>query len=211
MSFGLTSPQCVCSQWWPMINAGLFVVVGRINSVALIHGHEIWFEEILDTSTHLCRIIWLHGKAVLVDVKQKEATSGRLKGRDMTPFIVDGDDTATDTAGDTNDEIESFLDRVQYEELEPFDHWQQLTSNNRRQQKYQFMILGVGSMIGNDLHLSTLSLATEFIVNHEENPPRAIIIKSKTLNRLARRIVHCTFPTAYRWHHSITNKYQPKV
>jgi len=153
----------------------------------------------------------LHGKAVLVDVKQKEATSGRLKGRDMTPFIVDGDDTATDTTCDTNGEIESFLDRVQYEELEPFDHWQQLTSNNRRQQKYQFMILGVGSMIGNDLHFSTLSLATEFIVNQEENPPRAIIIKSKTLNRLARRIVYCTFPTAYRWHHSITNKYQPKV
>lgn len=134
--------------------------------------------QLSDTSTHLCRTIGSDGRAVLVDVKRKDATSGRCSNRNTAPFIASNED------GESSNE-ESFLDRVQYEELEQFDHWRSLTKGK----SYQAMVLDVGSMIGNDLYLSALSLAGEFIAN-QENPPRVIIVKSKTLSNLARRIVH---------------------
>jgi hypothetical protein len=117
-----------------------------------------------------------------VDVKRKEATSGRSTSRDTTPFI--GRLIETRTSKDTKREC--FIDRVHYEELEKFDDWRKLTKGNRQ---YHVMILDVGSMIGNDLYLSALSLSTEFIANQDE-APRAIILKSRTICRLARRIVH---------------------
>ena len=49
------------------------------------------------TSSHLCRTIGSNGKAVLVDVKRKEATSGRTKGRNMIPFVGYADCMASNT------------------------------------------------------------------------------------------------------------------
>ena len=88
------------------------------------------------------------------------------------------------TAHESSDE-ESFVDRVDYHELDQFDHWRELTKT----QQYDVIILDVGSTIGNDLYLSALSIATEFIHANQQQP-RAIIVKSKVLNNLARRIFH---------------------
>lgn len=131
-----------------------------------------------ETSLSLCRSVGSEGKVVLVDVKRKDATSGRCSARNTAPFIV------SDEALDDNSE-EYFLDRAEYKELEHFDQWRSLTKGV----SFDAMILDVGAMIGNDLYLSALSLASEFIAN-QEMAPRVIIIKSKNLSNLARRIVH---------------------
>ena len=138
--------------------------------------------QLSDISTRLCQAIGPTGKAVLVDVKRKNATSGRSRGRDTTPFL--GGASQQHISPESN--REHFVDRVEYHELDQFDQWRELTKGN---QYYQVLILDVGSMIGGDLYLSALSLAYEFIGN-QEHLPRAIIIKSKVLNNLARRIVH---------------------
>ena len=136
--------------------------------------------QLSDISTRLCRAVGREGEAVLVDVKRKEATSGRSKGRHTTPFL--GSSSSEHVSASSQ---EDFVDRVQYHELGQFDQWRELTKGKN----YQVMILDVGSMIGGDLYLSAISLANEFIVN-QEHLPRAIIIKSKVLNNLSRRIVH---------------------
>jgi hypothetical protein len=137
--------------------------------------------QLSDISAHLCRTVGPEGNAVLVDVKRKDATSGRSKGRDTTPFLGTSQQYTS-----LESDRENFVDRVDYHELDQFDQWRELT---RGSQSYQVFILDVGSMIGGDLYLSALSLAYEFIGN-QEHLPRAIIIKSKVLNNLARRIVH---------------------
>lgn len=137
--------------------------------------------QLSDTSTHLCRTIASSGKAVLVDVERKEATSGRSKYRDVMPFLG-----SSCMQSNPRNDTETFVERVQYQELQSFDQWRELCKGEHH---YDVLILDVGSMIGNDLHLSALSLAAEFIANQEEDP-RAVIIKSKALFGLARRILH---------------------
>lgn len=138
--------------------------------------------QLSDVSKYICQGVGRKGKAVLVDVKRKDATSGRSKGRDTTPFL----ELELGAAPESQSSKENFVDRVEYHELDRFDQWRELTKGN---QSYQVLILDVGSMIGGDLYLSALSLAYEFIGN-QEHLPRAIIVKSKVLNNLARRIVH---------------------
>ncbi len=134
--------------------------------------------QLSDISTHICQTVGPAGTAVLVDVKRKDATSGRSKGRDTTPFLGSSQESENNSA--------TFVDRVEYHELDKFDQWRGLTKDN---QSYQVLVLDVGSMIGGDLYLSALSLAYEFIGN-QQHLPRAVIVKSKVLNNLSRRIVH---------------------
>jgi len=136
--------------------------------------------QLSDTSSHLCRTVGSGGDVILVDIKRNERTSGRSSNRDVSRFVA-RDILLQPTAASG----ESFLDRVQYKELEQFDQWRAVA----QEKTYHAMILDVGTMIGNDLYLTALSLANEFIAN-QAIPPRVIIIKSKTLSTLARRIVH---------------------
>jgi len=140
--------------------------------------------QLADTSAHLCRAIGSNGKAVLVDVKRKEATSGRSIGRDTSLFFGHTDDNAIDTE-------DLFIDQAEYHELEQFDQWRELmlmTNNEDSLRKYDAMILDVGSTIGNDLYLSALSLANEFIAKQPKT--RVVIVKSKVLSNFSRRIIH---------------------
>lgn len=132
--------------------------------------------QLSDTSAHLCRTVGSNGKAVLVDVKRKEATSGRSIGRDSSKFLGTTDESLTE---------ESFIDRVEYHDLDQFDQWRDMINGK---QQYDVMILDVGSTIGNDLYLSAISVANEFIVNQQN--VRAIIVKSKVLTNIARRMIH---------------------
>ena len=63
----------------------------------------------IDTSTYLCQAISTdsNGTAVLVDVKRKETTSGRSKGRDVSI-------------------LQSFANCIEYHELEQFEQWKEL-------------------------------------------------------------------------------------
>ena len=140
--------------------------------------------QLSDTSAHLCRTIGKGGRAVLVDVQRKEASSGRSTKRNTRLFLENPGQDAKQVSEEKEDE--SFVDRVSYQELEQFDHWRNLYSDGSQ---YNVILLDLGSMIGNDLYLTTLSIATEFLANHEV-PPRAIIVKSKELYSLARRITH---------------------
>lgn len=144
--------------------------------------------QLSDVSNHLCHAVGSTGKAVLVDVKRKDAKSGRSKGRDTTPFLGTSQDKRLESAScSIKTKDESFFDRVKYHKLDQFDQWREFTKGNK---SYQVMIIDVGSMIGGDLYLTAISLANEFIMNQEHPLPRAIIIKSKVLNNFARRIVH---------------------
>ena len=63
--------------------------------------------QLSDTSTYLCQAITDNGTAVLVDVKRKETTSGRSKGRDVSI-------------------LQSFANCIEYHELEQFEQWKEL-------------------------------------------------------------------------------------
>lgn len=56
-----------------------------------------------------------------------------------------------------------------------------------KQQQFDALILDVGSTIGNDLHLSSVVICNEFISYQQ---PRVVIVKSKVLSSLAKRIIH---------------------
>lgn len=141
--------------------------------------------QLADTSAHLCRTIGEGGRAILVDILRKEATSGRSTTRNTAPFLGSTKGSTQETNLDEK-ECDSFVDRVDYHELEQFDQWRNLYANGSQ---YDVIILDLGSMIGNDLYLTTLSIATEFLAN-QEVAPRVIIVKSKELCSLAHRITH---------------------
>ena len=138
--------------------------------------------QLSDTSACICRAIGgVNGNAVLVDVKRKEATSGRSIGRDTARFIDSGGEPSSN--GD-----ESYIDRVSYHELEDFEQWRVLIQ--QQEQLYDALILDVGATIGNDLYLSAISIVNEFIAYQTVKQPRVVIVKSKTLSSLAKRILH---------------------
>ena len=109
--------------------------------------------QLSDTSACVCRAIGVNGNAILVDVKRKEATSGRSIGRDTARFI--------DSGGEPSNGDESYIDRVSYHELEDFEQWRVLIQ--QQEQLYDALILDVGATIGNDLYLSAISIVNEFI------------------------------------------------
>ena len=81
--------------------------------------------QLSDTSTYLCQAISTddNGTAVLVDVKRKETTSGRSKGRDLSI-------------------LQSFANRIEYHELEQFEQWKELI---KQPKQFDGLILDVGS------------------------------------------------------------------
>ena len=141
-----------------------------------------------------------NGRAILVDIKRKDATSGRCKPRDIDVFL----------------QRKNHNDQVQFHELEQFDRWRDVmklgldqmhsmdtdtednttattkSSSDSSLISYDVIILDIGTMIGNDLHLSALSITNEIIAQQQRQNSnlRTIIIKSKLLSNLARRIIH---------------------
>ena len=152
----------------------------NINDVVLELGAQL-----TGTSTHLCRAVGSDGTAVLVDVKRKEATSGRSIGRDKSIFLANNAPEDNESRTQDSTHGESFVDRVEYHELDQFDRWRDMMHMHQ----YDTIILDVGATIGNDLYLSALSIAYELIAN-QQSSLRAIIVKSKVLNNLSRRIIH---------------------
>jgi SAM-dependent methyltransferase len=160
---------------------GAITIFCRVNDTVLELGTEL-----SDFSSHLCQTIGPGGTAVLVGNNKKKKTD-----EETAAATTNGGHGTIGTFGFTN--------RVQYIELHhQFSDWKvQLFSTKQQQQQqqqysYDILILSVSHILGNDLYMTTLSLANE-IVGHmkiRNHPPRAIIIKSKSLYSLSRRLVH---------------------
>jgi 2-polyprenyl-3-methyl-5-hydroxy-6-metoxy-1,4-benzoquinol methylase len=132
--------------------------------------------QLSETSSIICNTIGVEGHATLVDITRSDAKSGRCSNRETSRFL----------GGSESIEDESYADRVTYRELDEFSKWRELINGIHQ---YQVLILDAGTMIGNDLHLTALTIANEFVA-HQETHPRVVIVKSKNLSSLARRIVH---------------------
>ncbi len=167
------------------------------------------------------------GHAVLFGLGlSKDAKSGRVKSRssNLDSFLErchENDDRAVD--GSDTKFSSPLHDRVTFKELEQFDQWRDVfniklkdkaidskdmesaTATTKSNVSYDVMVLDLGTMIGNDLYLTALSIANEFIAYHKQQEkriqsnnndtvnqrrPRVILIKSKILSNLARRLIH---------------------
>lgn len=185
-----------------------------------------------DVSSTICKTIDVdnkngYGRAVFVDIKRKDATSGRCKPRDINSFFdqlerqnnnhYHNHSDNDNTQGSSLDDDDNDDQRVTFHELEQFDQWRDVmtfhqldhhhhdkmdstattatTTKHFSKLSYDAIIIDVGTMIGNDLHLTALSIANEIIAHHNHNHNhnhhlRIVIIKSKLLSNLARRIIH---------------------
>jgi SAM-dependent methyltransferase len=148
---------------------GAISIFCRPKDVVLEFGSEL-----SDVSLHLCNTIGPGGKAFLVDKKRSVSNSGNVRSVDI--FLK-------------NEELDSsFADRFEYIELDNLSEqcWREKlfceTTNS-----HDILILSVAHIVGNDLYMTTLTLASEMM---RYSQPRAIIIKSKTLYALSRRLVH---------------------
>lgn len=121
LSSGLSPPPIIACKSTSEVQRAIDIYV-KPNDVVLELGAQL-----SDTSAHLCRAVGAGGRAVLVDVKRKVATSGRSIGRDASLFVETDDLHPESITTDT----ESFVDRTEYHELEQFDQWRELVTYYR--------------------------------------------------------------------------------
>eukprot|EP00978_Attheya_sp_CCMP212_P033167 scaffold132634_cov53-Attheya_sp.AAC.2 len=174
--------------------------------------------ELGDVSAHICRTIGPNGKAVLVDKKRKEVTTGRCKLRHREAFVKQVDiESVTQTKEESDDEssnkpkedVECFIDRATVIELDELSEWKDKifgpdTSSSSssssigtgitpsRPTQYNVIVMSIGAIIGHDLYMTMLSLADEILncLPKDEHAPLAMIVKSKKLYSLSRRLIH---------------------
>lgn len=153
--------------------------------------------QLSDASLKLCKTIGPGGQAVLVDVKRSDTKSGRSSTRDTTPFIQQ--EPSDNDRGDNGND--SFIDTVSFVELDQFDQWRSVLFRENglaTNSTFNAMILDLSAMTGNDLPLTSLTLSDQ-LAAHIQNGMgqssnssalRVILIKSKSLSKLAKRLVH---------------------
>jgi len=131
----------------------------------------------LDACTETIReAIGVDGYGVFVDLKRTETTSGRSGqgSRDSGMFQNSGGENA------------------KYIELEQFVHYRSVLDDNV-DSPFDVLVLDVTAILGNDLELTALSVIFEFVddmTRRGKQRPRAVIVKSKTIASLSRRLVH---------------------
>jgi hypothetical protein len=154
-----------------------------------------------------------HDKGESSSPSMKEETRRQEHGND------EDDDAADSFKTREQQEDKSFADQVDYVELDQFDDWRKLllsvkavaaetveknapelssvaatatyaALSQRKQQHFDVVFVHVGAMIGNDLHLTALSMAMEFLKQSSASPPRVMVINSRCLSFLARRLCH---------------------
>ena len=150
--------------------------------------------QLSDVSAHICRKIRSSGHAVLVDIKRDKVSNSRCVGRNVDAFVEN-------IANPAECSEESFTDVVDhYLEIDQLDQWRKILTlsptNTNTFYNYNAMVLDVGTMTGNDLSMTALTIAQEFLGFQKYNNidetrmPRVVLIKSKTLSTLARRLIH---------------------
>jgi len=139
--------------------------------------------QLRDSSVALCAAIGPAGRAVLVDVRRK--FPDERKGADRTRAMRrDGEEEGF------------FTDRATFVQTDAFEFWREaLFFRERRPPRYDVLVVDVSTVAGNDLDLTCVSLIKEFLaLNHGrgegDNPCRTVIVKSGSLQKLARRLYH---------------------
>ena len=123
-----------------------------------------------DASRTLCATTGPTGKALLVDIVRSDAKSGRSTARNVHSFHT--------------------MKGVDIVELSSLDAWKNTLFPNdtatSRSPNFDIVSIDLGHMIGNDLYLSTLSLADDIL---SMTTPRVVIVKSQSLSSLSRRLI----------------------
>ena len=145
--------------------------------------------QLRESSRSLCEAVGPSGVAVLVDIERK--SPNEKKGQDRTSAMRRN-----------GDEIDFYPDRSTFIETKSFEFWRHaLFFRNDVQHQhhnkfgYDALVVDMSTVAGNDLELTCISLVKEFIsINagsgEQENPCRVVIVKSKSLHNLARRLHH---------------------
>ena len=162
MFFASSIPIVACSSAQEI--KGAISIFCKLNDSVLELGTEL-----SDVSMHLCRTIGSHGTAVLVD--KKRSLTKNTQTVDM--FLQEQELHGSHLFG-----------TVEFMELDELSEWRNNVFVNH---SYHVLILSVAHILGNDLYMTTLSLASDMLGYSQ---PRAIIIKSKALYSLSRRLVH---------------------
>lgn len=143
--------------------------------------------QLRDSSISLCEAVGPSGYAVLVDIERK--SPNEKKGQDRTSAMRRN-----------GDEADFYADRATFIETKDFEFWRHaLFFRNDVQyctkEGYNALVVDMSNVAGNDLDLTCISLVKEFVSlnagsGEHENPCRAVIVKSKSLHNLARRLHH---------------------
>ena len=142
--------------------------------------------QLRESSTRLCEAIGPAGKAVLVDIERK--------------FPNEKKDNKRTTAMRRKGDGENFYgDRATFIEIPSFDLWRNAlffqNNHNTSKPQYNAMVVDMSTVAGNDLDLTCISLVKEFIslnydISSNQQLCRVVIVKSGSLQNLARRLFH---------------------
>jgi len=111
------------------------------------------------------------GRGVFVDLKRAETLSGRSCQGSRDPDMFDSETRRN----------------VEYIEIDSFSQWKSVLDGRH----FDVLVLD-SAMLGNTLSLTTIQTVFEFVNDQSRrgNRPRTVIVKSKTINSLARRLIH---------------------
>lgn len=139
--------------------------------------------QLREVSTAICETIDSEGHAILVDTLRKfpKDTTTRDSKRRTQAMRLEGDETAF------------FPDCATFSEIDRLDDWRQAFFPGKSDEVYDVFVLGVNSIVGNDLEWTTLSLIREFLALNGDSC-RLVLVKSLSLNQWASRLIH-----AQRW------------
>lgn len=137
--------------------------------------------QLRESSTLLCEAVGPSGHCVLVDIERK--SPNEKKGQDRTNAMRRN-----------GDEIDFYTDRATFIETKDFDFWRHALFNTS-QGGFNALVVDMSNVAGNDLELTCISLVKEFIAlnagsGENDNLCRVVIVKSKALHNLARRLHH---------------------
>jgi hypothetical protein len=138
------------------------------------------------SSTSINEAVGPSGFSVLVDIERKSPN-------------VKKDQDRTSAMRRNGDEVDFYADRSTFIETKGFEFWRHALffRNDARRSKegYNALVVDMSTVAGNDLELTCISLVKEFVSlnagsGERDNPCRVVIVKSKSLHSLARRLHH---------------------
>ncbi|KAL9178854.1 hypothetical protein ACHAXT_003985 [Thalassiosira profunda] len=139
--------------------------------------------QLRESSIALSDAVGPDGRAVLVDIERK--FPNEKKGEDRT--------LAMRREGD---ERGFYPDRATFVETKGFEFWRDaLFFRGEARPQYDALVVDMSTVAGNDLELTCIALVREFLAlnngdGESDNPCRAVIVKSGSLQNLARRLYH---------------------
>lgn len=196
-----------CSTFLPPIIA-CSSTIEVIRAVSMyIRPNDTIFElgsQLSQISTHLCQTIGPHGKAVLVDIQRSDAKSGRTLNRAVGDFVESQDHSPK-------------FHWASFMQLHHFHEWRSTLYTDGEPISFHAMVLDGAASTGNDLYMTALATVEEFIHQQQsviETPRlRVVLIKSRNLSSLARRLIHSQrlLDTTVQLPHNLSRSHDPHI